>query len=79
MRDNWKNKAETGKCPIFQGFEVKFPNLSLNCNFTILTQNTPLQFKNGAKKVKTNSEQIFNHSLKLDPSLSFVSELNPKR
>ena len=27
---------------------------------TILTQNTPLQFKNGAKQLKTNFEQIFN-------------------
>ena len=23
-RDKLKNRAETGKCPIFQGFEVKF-------------------------------------------------------
>ena len=24
MRDKLKHRAETGKCPIFQGFEVKF-------------------------------------------------------
>ena len=24
-REKLKNKAEAGKCPIFQGFEVKFP------------------------------------------------------
>ena len=25
FRDKLKNRAETGKCPIFQGLEVKFP------------------------------------------------------
>ena len=25
FRDKLKNRAETGKCPIFQDFEVKFP------------------------------------------------------
>ena len=25
MGDKLKNRAETGKCPVFQGFEVKFP------------------------------------------------------
>ena len=68
FRDKSKNRAETEKCPIFQGFEVKFPNLSLNgkniFHFTILTQNTPLQFKNGAKQLK-NFEQIFNRPFTL--------------
>ena len=26
FRDKLKNSAETGKCPIFQGFEIKFPH-----------------------------------------------------
>ena len=81
-RDKLKNRDETGKFPVFQGFEVKFANLSLNgkntFRFTILTQNTPLQFKNGAKKLKTHSEQIFNHSLKFETLPSFISEVNPK-
>ena len=25
LGDKLKSRAETGKCPIFQGFEVKFP------------------------------------------------------
>ena len=27
MGDKLNNRAETGKCPIFQGFEVRFPQL----------------------------------------------------
>ena len=55
-RDQLKNRAETGKCPIFQGFEVKFPQFVPECKnilrFTILTQNAPLQFKNRARNLK---------------------------
>ena len=56
FRDKLKNRTESGKCPIFQGFEVKFPQFVLNgkniFHFTILTQSIPLQFKNGAKQLK---------------------------
>ena len=81
-RDKLKNRTETGKNAQFsRALKLNFPNLSLNgkniFRFTILTQNTPLQFKNGAKKLKTNSEKIFNHSLKFEPLPSFISELNP--
>ena len=79
-RDKLKNRAETGKAQFSRALRVNVPNLPLNGKnmfcFIILTQNTPLQFKNGAKNLKNkfNSEQIFN----FEPLSSFISELNPK-
>ena len=82
-RDKLKNRAEIGKCQFSRALRLNFPSLSLNdkniFRFIILTQNTPLQFKNGAKKLKTHFEQIFNHSLKFEPFPYFISEVNPKR
>ena len=52
-RDKLKNRAADGKCSVFQGFEGKFPQFvpELYEHFPSqnLTQNTPLQFKNGAR------------------------------
>ena len=62
---------------------VNFPILSLNgkniFRITIPTQNTSIQFKNGARHLKNYVfEQIFNHSLNFEPLPHFISEINPK-
>ena len=82
FRDKLKNRAETGKL-VTRVLRLNFPNLSLNgkniFHFTILTQNTPLQFKNGAKQLKKMLNKFSTgHSLKFEPLPSFISELNPK-
>ena len=80
FRDKLKNRAETGKCPISRVLRLNFPNLSLNGkNIFHFTQNTPLQFKNGAKQLKKILNKFSaGHSLKFEPLPSFISELNLK-
>ena len=83
FRDKLKIGVKLENAHFPRVLELNFPNLSLNgmniFHFTILTQNTPLQFKNGAK----HSKKILNkfstgHSLTFESLPSFISELNPK-
>ena len=55
-RDKLKNRAETGNAQFSKALRVNFPNLFLNgknmFRITIPTQNTPIQFKNGARDLE---------------------------
>ena len=72
FRDKLKNRAKTGNALFSRVLRLNFPNLSLNGKnifyFTILTQNTPLQFKDGAKQLKKILNKFSTgHSLKFEP------------
>ena len=81
-RDKLKIELKLESAQFSRSLKVKFPNLPLNgkniFRFTILTENTPLQFKNGARNLKKKLDQMFNHFLNFEPLSSFTSELNPK-
>ena len=56
FRDKLKIGLKLENAQFSKILRLNFPNLSLNgkniFHFTILTQNTPLQLKNGAKQLK---------------------------
>ena len=73
MGDKLKNRAETGKCQFSRALRLNFPNLSLNgkniLRFTILTQTTPVRWR---QKVK---EQMFNKFSTIPSNLNLYRSL----